>query len=313
MHVHPDVARLRSGDAPQPVCDAALAAWRAAPQVAAARAALARFDAGAALADLPDLARLTHDLAAARDFAAGLITPLLAALRAEPLAQVPLGHASAPGMTRIRLIEGKRSAVTLTALAPRAHRVSPSALFEDGSVHELVMAGSGAALLHRTSSGAVMSETLTLTPGVRMTRPGPDTARQITAIVQPLLLLQVTREAAQPGPSREIAVEDGRLIQTISGCRRTSQQMMALGVLGALQHRAGIGAMHALARDAARPRDLRWEALRQVLAMDASQGLALLAELAGETADPLSAPAKALQQQLRATRPDCAAMIGEPA
>lgn len=313
MHVHPDIARLRSGDAPQPVCDAALAAWRAAPQVAAARAALERFDAGAALDDLPDLALLMHDLAAARDFAAGLITTLIAALRAEPLAQVTLGHSSAPGMARIRLIEGTRSAVTLTALAPRARRVSPSALFEDGSVHELVVAGSGAALLHRISSGAVMSEKLTLTPGVRMTRPGPDTARQITAITRPLLLLQITREAAQPGPSREIAVDTGRLIQTISGCRRTSQQMMALGVLGALQYRAGIGAMDALARDLARPRDLRWEALRQVLAMDAAKGLALLAALAGNTADALSAPARALQQQLRAARPDCAALIGEPA
>jgi hypothetical protein len=312
MQVHPDMARLRSSDAPQPSCDAALTAWRTLPQVSAARTALAQYDAGAALGDVPDLARLTHELAAARAFAAGLITPLMAALRAEPLAHLPLGHSAAPGMARLRVIECGRSAVTLTALATRAHRVSPSALFEDGSVHELVVAGAGTAMLHCINGGALVSEPLTLAPGAMMTRTGHDTARQITAITRPLLLLQVTRAAVQPGPSRELATADGRLIQTISGCKRTSQQIMALGVLGALQHPAGIGAMDALARDPARQRDLRWEALRQVLGMDAVRGLALLTAMAGDVADPLSAPAKALRQQLLSTHPDCAALMQEP-
>jgi hypothetical protein len=313
MQVHPDVARLRGDVAPQPVCDAAVAAWRSMPEVAAVRVALARLDEGEPLMDMPALRALLHDHAAARDFVAGFLAPMMAALRTQPLAHLPFGHSGGPGMARLRLIEQGRCCLTLTAMARRERQVSPSALFEDGIAHEIVVAGEGAALRHRLVDQAVVTETVKLLPGVRMTRSGPDAARQISAITQPLLLLQVTKAALHPAPSREIAVDDGRLIQTISGCKRTSQQMMALGVIGTLGHHAGINLMAALARDGARPRDLRWEALRQVLAMDALQGLALLAELAGDVADVLNEPAATLQRQLTAARPDLAALLPEPA
>lgn len=313
MQVHPDVARLRSQDAPQPTCDAALAAWRALPQVAAVRLALARLGQGVRIDDLPELACLVRDHAAATAFVAEFVAPMVGALRAEPLGHLSLGHAATPGMVRLRLIEQGRACLTLTVLAPRAHLVSSSALFEDAVVHEMVVAGSGEALVHRLAGAVVSTETLPLVPGVDLTRDGPDTARQITAITRPLLLLQVSVEAARPGPSREIAVDDGRLITTISGCKRTSQQMMALGVLGALGHRAGISAMARVARDRSRARDLRWESLRQVLGLDAAGGLALLAELADDPADILAAPAVALQQRLRTARPDLAALMAEPA
>ncbi len=94
MQVHPAVARLRGDGAPQPGCDAALAAWRGSPMVADVRAALARFDAGEPLGDLPALARIIADHAAAQAFVAGFIAPLTGALRAEPLAQLPIGHSA---------------------------------------------------------------------------------------------------------------------------------------------------------------------------------------------------------------------------
>jgi hypothetical protein len=313
MQVHPDVAQLRGESAPQPACDAALAAWRALPQVIAVRAALARVGQGARIDDQPALASLVHDHAAAVAFVEAFVAPLIGALRAEPLAHLPLGHAATPGMARLRLIEQGRACLTLTALAPRAHCVSPTALFEDAVVHEMVVAGAGAALVYRLAGAVLTTEALRLAPGVDLVRVGPDTARQITAITRPLLLLQISCEAASPGPSREIAVDDGRLITAISGCKQTSQQVMALGVLGALEHRAGIGAMARVARDVSRARDLRWEALRQVLALDAASGLALLAALVEDPADALAAPAAATQQQLRAARPDLAPLMPEPA
>jgi hypothetical protein len=70
--------------------------------------------------------------------------------------------------------------------------------------------------------------------------------------------------------------------------------------------------MAALACDLSRARDLRWEAQRQVLALDAARGLAVLAALADDPADALAAPAATLQQQLRAVRPDLAALMPEP-
>ncbi|MCL9983816.1 MAG: hypothetical protein NBV60_11740, partial [Erythrobacter sp.] len=91
MLVDPAIMRLRREGAPQPHVDAALAAWRAQPEVAAVLEALAAYAAGASLAAGEALARLLADHAAALRFAGGLIDPLMAALRAEPLAQLPLG------------------------------------------------------------------------------------------------------------------------------------------------------------------------------------------------------------------------------
>ena len=313
MHVHPELALLRGRPAPQPLCNQVLAAWRALPQVEALRCGLARIAAGAPVAAVPELCGLLDDHAAARGFVDRLFVPLMDTMRREPLAQLPFGHSAAPGMMRLRLIEEERTCLMLTMLARRARRLSSSALFEDAAVHEVVVAGAGEAVVHRLSGNRVSSTAVMLAPGVRLSRDGPATARQMTEITQPLVLLQLTCEPPDPRPSREIALADGRVIQTISGSRQASQHMMALGVLGALEHRAGIGAMVQVARDPARPRDLRWEALRQVLALDAGSGLALLAALAENRGDALSAPADALRERLTATRPELAALQTEPA
>jgi hypothetical protein len=313
MQVHPELARLRGVAAPQPRCDAALAAWRARSEVTAITAALARYDAGEALTALPELSRLTSDHDAAQTLIAGFIAPLIAALRAEPLAQLPLGHSTAPGIARLRLASEGHATLTLAAYARRAHSLPQSMLFEDCAAHELVVAGAGRAAVHRLHEGRLASEERALAPGTRLTRDGPDTARQIIAVTRPLLVLQLTREPAHPAPSREVALTDGRLLKTISGCKRTSQQLMALAVLGALGHRPALDEMTRLARDIGADRDLRWEALRQCLALDAARGLALLATLAGDGGDTLNAPSAALHRQLLARRPDLAALIPEPA
>jgi hypothetical protein len=314
MQVHPDVARLRSGEAPQPCCQAMLAAWRGLPEVAAVMAALARFDAGEPLDGLPALARVIADHTAALAFATEFITPLIAALRAEPLAQLLVGHSAGPGMARLRLATYGRAGLTLIAFARRERAVSPSALFEDCEVREIILAGAAQALLHRLAGGGQLTtEEIACIPGTRLKRDGTNATRQIIAVTRPLLALQLTREAVHPAPSREIALDDGRLIKTISGCKVTSQQMMALGVLGALQHRPALHDMEQVASDRERERNLRWEALRQVLAMDAARGLALLARIADSAGDPLTAPAAALRRDLVTARPDLAALHPEPA
>lgn len=313
MQIHPMISKLRSAQAPQPCTDAALAAWRSLPDVAAVSAALARFDAGEAAADLPPLARITTDHAAARGFVDAFIGPLMAAIRAEPLAQLPIGHSTAPGLARLRMASHGRSALTLVALARRAQTQPPSVLFEDCAMHEIVISGQASALLHRRTGARINSAPISLFPGTATTRSGLHEARQITAITRPLLLLQLTRETAHPAPSQEIALADGTVIKTISGCKVTGQNIMALGVLGALAHRPALAEMERLALDGAAMCDLRWEALRQCLALDARRGLALLAVLTARVEDLLSPPAAALQHQLATARPDLAALLPEPA
>lgn len=318
MQIHPMIARLRREPAPQPCTDGALAAWRAGPQMTAITAALTRYGAGEPLAALPDLVRVVEDHAAASALTQGLIAPLLEALRREPMAQVGLTHSAAPGFVRLRLAAsgsgfGAGAALTLAAYARRAEALPASALFEDCEAHEIVVAGEARALLHRLTGSRLQSKALACAPGTRLIRHGPDTARQFTAIMRPLLVLQLTREAASPAPSREIALVDGAQVKTISGCKRASQQMMALAVLGALRHGGAAAEMAQLAQDRSAERDLRWEGLRQLLALDAPQGLAVLAALADASGDPpddpLTPPAAALQRQLLASRPELAAFI----
>lgn len=260
---------------------------------------------------MPALARLVRDHAAAADMAHGFIQPVMAGLAAKPLAQLPLGHSAAPGIARIRLATSGRASLPLAAYALARHRQPASVLFEDGEGHEIVIAGEGQALGHRFTPQGLESRTIACAPGTRLTRGGASEARQFVAVTRPLLVLQLVREAAAPAPSREVALPDGAVLQTISGSKQASQTMMALRVLGALGHRPPLEPMERLARDPQAERDLRWEALRQVLGLDAGRGLALLARLAARPHDPLAVPAAQLRRDLLAAQPELA--ILEPA
>lgn len=306
MLVDPAIERLRSEGAPQPQVDAVLAAWRALPEVGKVAHALAASGAGGVLAADGALARLMASRDAAMALVAAFIDPLAVALRAEPLAQPPIGFSATPGLARIRLIECGRAGLSLAVFAPRVRIQPGSVLFEDGEAHELVLQGEGEAACYRLVDGGLMQTPLACAPGTRITRGGTHEARQILGVTRPLLLLQLTREAANPSPSREVALPSGQLLGTISGSKRASQQMMALGVLGALGHRAGVGAMETLALDRKAGRDLRWEALRQALGLDARAGMALLAELAERNDDPIGPPAARLRAGLIAAQPHLA-------
>jgi hypothetical protein len=313
MQVHPDIVRLRSESALQPRTDAAVEQWRSTRSAIAAMEDLAQIHQGAALEDLPFLVRLMRDHAAARAFAEALITPFLAALRAEPLANLSLGHSSAPGMARLRIAAHGRAGLTLLAISPRARAMPASVLFEDCEAHEIIIAGAGEALLHRREAAGLVTEAQDCAPGTRFNRKGPDAARQITAVTRPLLVLQLTREPDHPQPSEEIGVVGGALLKVISASKASSQQMMALAVLGALEHRGAMHPMAQLAKDVAADRDVRWEAVRQCLVLDTGEGLAVLAALACDPGDALHAPANALQRQLLAAHPNLAAIMEEPA
>ena len=313
LQVHPDIARLRSNGALQPRTDAALTQWRNTRPAIAVTEGLAQFHQGAALADVPFLARLMRDHATAQAFAEALVTPFLAALQAEPLAQLPLGHSSGLGMARLRIATHGRAGLTLLAIARRARALPVSVLFEDCEAHEIILAGEGEAAVHRREAERLATEAQACKPGTRFDRHGADAARQIIAVTRPLVEMQLTREAVHRRPSQEIALADGALLKVISASKASSQHMMALGVLGALEHHAALHPMARLAKDVAADRDVRWEALRQCLALDAGQGLAVLAALADDPGDVLNAPAASLQRQLMATLPDLAAVLTEPA
>jgi hypothetical protein len=82
-------------------------------------------------------------------------------------------------------------------------------------------------------------------------------------------------------------------------------------VLGALESPPALDAMAQVALDQMREPDLRWEAVRQLLALDAAQGFALLGLLADHQHDPLSEPSRRLKHQLAAAYPQLVALAKE--
>jgi len=313
MRVDAALARLRAQGQEQPLTEAALAQWRARPDVAEITADLAHHAGGAGLEQCPALARLLADVQAGKALLESLLQPLLAALRAEPLALPALGHRSAEGLVRLELAVHAGAVLGLAVHAPRPRAVPEAVLFEDGEVHEVVLAGEGAALCYQRAPAGLVGVEQALAPGVRLQRSGVAQARRIVAVTRPLVLLQLIRVSDSPAEGALVACADGRVLRRVSGCKRSSQQLMALGVLGALGHRPALSQMARLARDRAAPRDLRWEALRQALALDAAEGLKLLGALASDPADPLAAQASGLAARLRAVRPEMAALMAEAA
>ena len=82
--------------------------------------------------------------------------------------------------------------------------------------------------------------------------------------------------------------------------------MLALGVLGALEHTPAADVIVQVARDQSREPDLRWEAARQLLALDPLLGFKLLSSMSECESDTLSAPAASLRQELLSAYPQLA-------
>ena len=122
--------------------------------------------------------------------------------------------------------------------------------------------------------------------------------RHVQTVRSSLSVLQLSRTPESAQPSREYRLTDGALIKTTSGDRRASEQVMALGVLGALGQERALPTMIAFALRGGGDADARWEAVRQVLAMHAQKGMHLLDQLSGRASDPLSNPASRLARQL---------------
>ncbi len=117
------------------------------------------------------------------------------------------------------------------------------------------------------------------------------------------------RSEGAPQPQVDAVLAAWRALPEVGEVAHALAAWGAGGVLaadGALGHRAGVGAMETLALDRKAGRDLRWEALRQALGLDARAGMALLAELAERNDDPIGPPAARLRAGLIAAQPHLA-------
>ncbi|GMN02696.1 HEAT repeat domain-containing protein [Erythrobacter sp. MTPC3] len=325
MHVHPEIAALRTDPASQRCAQdrmrEAQADWHRLPQARRISCELAQYGAGQPLSQCPGLTSLLTDLPVAAAFVAEWQSRILGALSREPLGEVPHHYSCSAGLSNIRLMEHGRAALSILAYERRggSQTLAPqTALFADRECRELVLAGSGSGTLHHrqggsTGKGLIASNPAHWKSGNTIELAGADQARQISQVEGSMVLLQLSRTAEKPGPSQELQLDDGEVLQLASGDKSASQRLMALAVLGAAQSEKALPVMRGRALDKAEDADVRWEAVRQTLSIDAARGIALLDILRRDEADPLAGPACDLLDSLIRANPSISNYIAEAA
>lgn len=274
--------------------------WRTDPAIAPAVAELERYGAGASLGDCPvlDAAFTGHDSGTA--MLVGLLNRMTGQLRHQPFAQPPVRHAFDGAVSTLLLARSGRAQLVLHGCEPGAWRAD-SASFSDAERFEVVLAGRGSAEILRRAippgNRPLDSEQIALAPGTRLALALSEQALHITRVDRRLVCLRLHRFAADPAPTCCHALEDGRLLHQSAGDMASSRQEMMLAILGRMKRADAVSDMAALALE--RGSDaLRWQALRECLALDSGAGFTALSTLARRADDPLCASAGALRAQL---------------
>ncbi len=287
-------------------------AWLARPQTAAVFDQVASYAAGAKISACPALEALMCNRGEARAFIETLVLPIINALKVHPFGEPAFRFRVSSGLARIELVRRARATLSLAVYEPLAQAIEPaSAFFSDREVHEIVIEGEASGLRHHyAGEGVISSIGQTWRAGDRISLVDQVHARQVLRVERAFVLLELAREPARPAPAREVDLETGRTTRLASGDKSASQAIMALSVLGALGDSGAPDAMENIALRHDEAEDVRWEAVRQALALEPARGLAILAKLAAQAADPLAQPARSLRASLLREQPELRALAG---
>lgn len=316
MHIHAELRALRGDIASQrkarEALESARDAWRADAPVASIVAELGEWGDGADLEDCPALAALVADPVVASQIVAMLVAGQLAVLNQFPLGQIPFRHQLAEGLAIVQLASVGRATLALIAYEDSALLGAETAIcFSDGERYEIVLAGEADAEIMTIAAddGSAVTferESRDLAPGCVLHLSGADHAKRLAAIRRTLVVLRLSRTPEKPLPTRQFDLASGKLLHRASGDRRESRHELAMALLGRMGRHDAAPVLAAMTREGSD--HLRWQALRECLALDTAAGFAALSILAGDPADSLSATAGALHAQLVETHPQLAAL-----
>jgi len=311
MRIDPAIAALQADRRLQRRAQAKMIAtteaWRVDPVAVDAVAELDRFGAGAPLEACPALEASFPGADAAPELAASLCRHVTTALAEEPFGHPAMRHGFDGSASTLLLARSGRAQLILHAREP-GETTFETVSFSDALRYEAVLAGEAQARIVRPTLGPAASqrpfheEALSLRPGTRLALDLGSEALQVLATTRRLVSLRLHRFAAEPEPSREYRLADGVLLHQAAGSIRTSRQEMMLALLGRMEVAEAAPLMAELALEEG-DSSLRWQALRECLALDTVAGFRALAALARRADDPLAAPAGALRAQLVEAHP----------
>jgi hypothetical protein len=287
---------------------AARDAWRAKAANACVLAEVTRYGGGASLTACPALLGLFAEDDNAQRWIAELVGALCASLAGEAFGQPPFRHGYDRGSSTLLLARSGRAHLVLHASEPSC-RGFETVSFADADRREAVLAGEarGQIVTRHGSHARFDKRRVTLEAGAQFALDLRKEALQVLAIDRRLVSLRLHRIAASPGPTREYHLSSGALLRQAAGDIRTSRLEVRLALLGRMGRPEAAPAIAAIAREPGDP-SLRWQALRECLALDTAQGLATLDAIARAANDPLAEPASALRAELLDTYPELAAL-----
>ena len=317
--MHPDIAAMRRDRGPQGHAQSAIAAaceaWRAEPGADGLRRELDAFGEGAALEDCPVLDRMFTEAGEAERLIGQLVRHFSIALAANPLGHPPFRNGFDGRAASMLVARGGRAQLMLQSREPGDYE-HPNRNFSHAIRHEAVLGGKASARIVRAvASGAegtmrFSEEPITLEPGCRLAFDLANEALLVDRVERRLVLLRLLRSDAEPGPTREYCGTSGRLLHQSAGNLATSRQEAIVALLGRMGRTDAAPAMADVALGSGDP-SLRWQALRECLALETATGFAALRTLAQRTGDPLAGPAGALRAQLVETYPQLLQLEGE--
>lgn len=321
MDISPSIAALQAEPAQQVRAQlgltTALASWREQDAVREVLAGFSRYAKGAPLADQRELAGLFGDDAdAAHQFAAPLIASFAAELARQPLGVVPVRHFTDGVMSVLMLAREGDCLLTLTAIdgaGLAARPATTSACYSPSEEWEVVLAGSGRARLVERCGDRIATHPIDLASGLSLGRDGAREALVFDEVDGVMLLLRLQRRLDASQARLEVSLEDGKVLHRASATPRESRHEMAVALLGRMGRSDAAPVLAEIARDATHGDSLRWQALRECLALDTRTGFWTLTAIARSGEDSLAIPAGALRAQLLETYPQLAEVEPCPA
>lgn len=312
MIIDPALRALRSDPASQRAMQAAMeqAKADALKDVGPVRAALMKFSQGAPLEECEGLAELFTSPGRAAAFTEQIVAGMVRAMRETPLGQVPFRHSYSGGFAVVQLAGTGATALSLVSIEGDTLHERPPArtlCFTDNERHEIVLAGEATGRIAKLQivpdqKARFDFEAAEFKPGHVTRLSGPTETRLVDEVPSGLASLRLTRTPTNPRPTREFCLSDGALVHQASGNRQASRHEMALATLGRMGRSDAVPIVAEMACEQGDD-NLRWQALRECLALDTAAGFTALCVVAADPADALAGPAGALRGQLIETYP----------
>ena len=325
MRISADLRAMREDDdlqrAQQRELVEELEGWRLDPATAPVFDELERFARRGSLAECPHLSCLFDPGSDAADrFCAGLFERATQAMRRRPLGHVPFRHFCDDTLATLQIARSDNAMLVMEAIDGDAFARLPEAQnveFSPSDLYERTIAGSGSAeivtcenvdadcaVLHRAS--------VSLQTGTVLKLEARRQAVVLRKVTGRLVVLRLRRREPAARPSREFRLCDGALVHQAAGSILHSRIEMMMALLGQMKWQEAAPLMARIAQGSG-PAPLRWQALRECLALDTGAGFAALSAVARSVDDELAPAAGALRSQLIETYPQLEELARCPA